>query len=127
MTEEIYKQFQNDRFPKMLGIEIKNVSLGYAEVALTVTEEMLNFHGMAHGGVVFTLADTAFDLAANTRGPAVALQVSINYIRAAQAGTILAATAQEENITKKTGIYNIIVKNNSGETVALFRGTAYRK
>lgn len=127
MTEEIYKQFQNDRFPKMLGIEIKNVSLGYAEVALTVTEEMLNFHGMAHGGVVFTLADTAFGLAANTRGPAVALQVSINYIRAAQAGTILAATAQEENITKKTGIYNIIVKNNSGETVALFRGTAYRK
>lgn len=127
MTEEIYKQFQNDRFPKMLGIEIKNVSLGYAEVALTVTEEMLNFHGMAHGGVVFTLADTAFGLAANTRGPAVALQVSINYIRAAQAGTVLTATAQEENITKKTGIYNIIVKNNSGETVALFRGTAYRK
>jgi len=127
MTEEISKQFNNDRFPKMLGIEIKNISLGYAEVTITVTEQMLNFHGMVHGGVIFTLADTAFGLASNTRGPAVALQVSINYIRAAQAGTVLIATAQEENITKRTGIYNITVKNDSGETVALFRGTAYRK
>ncbi len=126
-VSEIKKKYTDDTFPYGLGIRLMEAGPGYAGVELVIKEDMLNLHGTAHGGVIFTLADTAFGLAANTRGTAVALQASINYIRAVKPGTRLVATAREEYLTRKTGIYNITVQDEEGDTIALFRGVVYRK
>ncbi len=123
---EIKEKFEQDNFPRKLGVSIVNVGPGYAKVQMTVSEDMQNFHGMAHGGVIFTLADTAFGLAANTRGKAVGLQVSINYIRPVKSGTVIFAVGEEEELTKSTGIYNITVETEDGKKVALFRGVVFR-
>ena len=121
------KYYAQDKFPCHLGVEIVQLEPGLARVSLKVQEHMLNFHDIAHGGVLFTLADTAFGLASNLRGEAVALQVSTNFLKPARAGSILTATAQELHLTRKTGIYEVTIKNEEGEALFFFRGTAYRK
>ncbi|MBS4021001.1 MAG: hydroxyphenylacetyl-CoA thioesterase PaaI [Dethiobacter sp.] len=126
-TREIKAKYAADTFPQKMGIKLVELTPGYARVEVKVTEDMLNFHNIAHGGAIFTLADTAFGLASNSRGPAVALQVSINFISAVDPGTVIFATAVEEQLTRKTGIYNITVASEEGKTVALFRGVVYRK
>ncbi len=110
----------------MLGVKLLEVTPGCARVEMKLTGDMLNFHGIAHGGAIFSLADTAFAIASNSRGPAVALQVSINFTGAVRVGAVLTATAREEALTRKTGIYNIVVEDDRGETIALFRGVVYR-
>ena len=122
-----FNHFDTDRFPQMMGMQLKEISLGFAEVTMKITPQMLNFQDVAHGGAIFSLADTAFGLAVNTHGPAVAMQVSINFLRAVKADTMLTATAKEETLTNKTAVYNITVTNDAGEMVALFRGLAFRK
>ncbi|HOB86332.1 MAG TPA: hydroxyphenylacetyl-CoA thioesterase PaaI [Bacillota bacterium] len=117
---------RQDRFPLSLGIQLEEIRAGYARVSMEIKEEMTNFHGITHGGALFALADTAFGLASNTRGPAVALQVSINFIKATRPGDRLTATAQEEYLTRSTGIYQISVTRGE-ELVALIRGTVFRK
>ena len=124
--KEIKEKFTKDYFPYNLGIKIIDLAPGFSQVQFTVTSEMQNLHGMAHGGAIFTLADTALGLAANTRGKAVGLQVSINYIRPVKPGTLLIATGEEEQLTKSTGIYNVTVRNEEGKKVALFRGVVFR-
>ncbi|EEG77981.1 hydroxyphenylacetyl-CoA thioesterase PaaI [Dethiobacter alkaliphilus] len=124
--KDIKAKFNKDYFPFNLGIEIVELAAGFAQVKFTVTKEMQNLHGMAHGGAIFTLADTALGLAANTRGKAVGLQVSINYIRPAKPQTVLIATAEEEQLTRSTGIYNVTVATEAGKKVALFRGVVFR-
>ena len=121
------KYYAEDRYPLSLGIEIKELSPGYCAAEMKITEEMTNFHNITHGGALFSLADTAFGLASNSRGPAVALQVSINYMAPSGPGQCLEATAEEESLTRSTGVYNITVHNEKKETVALFRGVVYRK
>ncbi|NLC11493.1 MAG: hydroxyphenylacetyl-CoA thioesterase PaaI [Firmicutes bacterium] len=121
------KYYNQDNFPLRLGIKILDLKPGLAQVSLKVEESMTNFHQIAHGGVLFTLADTAFGLASNLRGQAVALQVSTNFLKPATAGNILTATARELYLTRKTGIYEVVIENEKNETLFLFRGTAYRK
>ena len=123
---QIRERFHQDTFPHNLGVKIVSLEPGYAKVQMTVTTEMKNLHGMAHGGVIFTLADTALGLAANTRGKAVGLQVSINYVRPVHPGTILFAMGVEEELTKSTGIYNVTVETEEGKKIALFRGVMFR-
>ncbi len=125
-TEHIKNNFTNDSFPQKLGIKLEDLRAGYAKLSLEIKDDMSNFHGITHGGALFTLADTAFGLASNTRGIAVALQVSINFLKATQPGNRLVAIAKEEYLTKSTGIYNITVLHNDS-IVALMRGTVYRK
>ncbi len=126
-SADVKANFANSSFAHKVGIRLLEVGAGYASVETDVTEELLNNHGTAHGGAIFTLADTAFGLASNTRGHAVAMQVSINYTRAAKSCQTLRATAVEEAVTRKTGTYNVTVANEAEETVALFRGVVYRK
>jgi acyl-CoA thioesterase len=126
-NKTIEKRFLQDSFPQKLGIQLVEVAPGFAKVRMEMKDDFLNFHGIAHGGIIFTLADTAFGLASNSRGDAVALQVSINFISAVKPGAVIMATANEEQLTRKTGIYNIIVETSEGDCVALFRGTVYRK
>ena len=123
---EIKERFRQDTFPHNLGVKIVCLEPGYSKVQMMITTEMQNLHGMAHGGVIFTLADTALGLAANIRGKAVSLQVSINYIRPVQPGTVLFAMGVEEELTKSTGIYNVTVETEEGKKIALFRGVVFR-
>lgn len=132
MTEHINdlkKKFEtDDLFPKSLGIELIRLEPGIAVLEMTVAETMTNFHGTAHGGAVFTLADTAFALACNLHGtPAVALSVTIDYMSPAIPGEKLMARAEEMQRTRRTGNYHISVTAGDGRIIAFFRGLAFIK
>ena len=127
-VEKTREKYQHDLFPLKMGIKLVEIEPGSATVQMETNDEMTNFHGIVHGGVICTLADTAFGLAGNSRGQtAVGLQTSVNFIRPVKPGTVLRATAREEQLTRTTGVYNIVVQNEKGETIALLRGTAFRK
>ena len=126
---ELKNKFESgDLFPKSLGIELVELSPGRAVVAMTVTESMANFHGTAHGGALFTLADTAFALSCNSHGtPAVALSVTMDYMTPAKPGDRLVAVAEEAQRTKRTGSYHITVTANNETKIAFFRVLAFIK
>ena len=125
-SEELKEHYRQDLFPQVLGIKLEEVRAGYARVAMEVTPDMHNFNGVTHGGAMFTLADTAFGLASNSRGTALALHISVNYVRATASGDRLTAVAEEEHLTRSTGVYRMTVFRGD-ETVALLRGTVFRK
>ncbi|WP_066640261.1 PaaI family thioesterase [Desulfolucanica intricata] len=117
-----------DLFPKHLGIEFLEIKPGFARVALNINNNMVNFHGITHGGVVFTLADTAFGAASNSHGyPAVALNMNVNFIKKTSPGQRITATAQEIHRTHRTALYRISIENETGEPVAIIEGLAYLK
>jgi acyl-CoA thioesterase len=119
---------REDRFARLLGIELEQVSPGYCRVALTVTGDMLNAVGITHGGVTFSLADFAFAVASNSHGSvAVALTAQINYPAASREGERLTAEARECNRSGRTGLYSIEIRTAEGKLVALFTGTVYRR
>jgi acyl-CoA thioesterase len=120
---------QQDPFAKFLGAEVEIVEPGHARVSLTVTKDMTNFHGMTHGGVIFALGDMAFAAAGNSRGQtAVALTVSICYLRASKKGDRLVAVAREKYLGGPTGLYEItITEEKSGAIIATSQDLVYRK
>ncbi len=125
---EIRKHLENDKFAHSLGIELIEVGEGYSKCAMVVTDEMLNAHGSAHGGAIFTLADFAFAVACNSHGQvAVALQVSVSFLDAVKPGTRLVGEAKEEALGTRIGLYRLTVTNESGKLVASAQATAYRK
>lgn len=118
---------QHDRFSQWLGIEILEVKEGYAKVQMTLREEMLNGFGIIHGGIAFSLADSAFAFACNNRNNlSVALDTSINFTKSTQPGDVLVAEAKEVHNGRNTGLYHITVTNQRGEAVAHFKGTCFR-
>ena len=124
----IRQHIRNDPFARFLGIELLELGEGRSTVALTVGEHMLNFHGVPHGGVIFSLADAAFAAACNSYGQAaVALNVTISFLAAVPVGTRLIAEATEESLGRRTGLYRMAVTTEAGELVALCHGTAYRR
>ncbi len=129
MTDSNIEQCRRgSSFSSSLGIEVTEISTGFAVLKMEVKEELLNFFGFAHGGALFSLADSAFSRACNTHGgQAVAMQANINFLKPAKLGDILTATATEESLTRSTGVYNVRVENQNGEGVALLRGTMFRK
>ena len=120
---------KTDAFAAKLGAEILEVKPGYSRVRLAVEAEHHNFHGMTHGGAVFSLADIAFAAASNSRGQtAVALDMSISFMQASAAGAILVAEAHEVQLNGPIGLYEITVKSASDDTlVAKLQATVYRK
>jgi len=115
-----------DPFSSWLGIEILECEIGRCKVAMTVREEMLNSMGKAHGGITYSLADTAFGFAANTHGKfAVSIETSINHIEAVEAGDYLIAEAVIDVTKTKLG-FNVIEVKRGDEMVALFKGVVYR-
>ncbi len=125
-SNDLKGKYEDDLFPQFMGIKLEEVRAGYARVSLKIAPSMLNFNGVTHGGAVFTLADTAFGLASNSRGTALALQVSINFVKGTKSGDLLKAEAKEEHLTRSTGIYLVTVYRDN-ETIALMRGTVFRK
>lgn len=116
-----------DKHAQYLGMQVKQISPGYAELSLVVREDMVNGLGICHGGVTFSLADTAFAFACNSRNNrTLALNCSITYSAPARSGDVLTAVAQETVLNGKTGVYDVIISNQHMEKIALFRGVSYR-
>lgn len=120
------KMLSQDAFSAWLGIEILEVNKGRCKVAMTIRKEMLNSMNKAHGGISYSLADTAFGFAANTHGKyAVSIETSINHIEALNEGDYLTAESVIEKVGNKLG-FNIVEVKRGDELVALFKGMVYR-
>ena len=125
--ENLKRYFKNDKFAARCDIELLSVSSGQARAKMTVHPHHCNALGMVQGGAIFTLADFAFAAAANSHGTvAVAINVSITFMKAVTAGTLW-AEAREISKNFKLGSYTVEVKDDHGDLVALFQGMAYRK
>jgi acyl-CoA thioesterase len=117
---------KNDSFRELLRIKILEVKDGYAKMSMTIAKEHTNIHGFTHGGIIFSLADCAFAELTNFGSTkAVAVQVSINFIRPTQAGDTLTAEATRASEGKTFSICNISVSKEN-KIVALFTGLAYK-
>ncbi|MCL4145032.1 UNVERIFIED_CONTAM: hypothetical protein GTU68_062859 [Idotea baltica] len=117
-----------DAFSQWLGIQRIHEDKGEAIIKMTVRPEMLNGFGVAHGGITFSFADSAFAFASNGQGRhAVSIETSISHVMPVYAGDELTAVAQELNKSHRLAIYEVTVSNQSGDKVALFKGTVYRK
>ena len=116
-----------DYFSQWLGIEVVETSDGFSRIKMTVTKDMLNGHGVAHGGISFSLADSAFAFASNSDGQkAVSIETSINHIKPIFEGDELEATAQKESTSRSLGQYIVRVTRRE-ELVGLFKGVVFRK
>jgi acyl-CoA thioesterase len=118
--------YARDRAAQVLGIALDAIEPGGAVCRMTVAEDMVQGHGTCHGGIVFTLADTAFAYACNAYNRVtVALNAEIAFLAPAHTGEVLTATAHERSRSGRTGVYDVEVRNSAGTLVALFRGTSY--
>ncbi|MEW5918990.1 MAG: hydroxyphenylacetyl-CoA thioesterase PaaI, partial [Gemmatimonadota bacterium] len=116
-----------DTFSQWLGVEVLAIAPQTCTLRMTVRGDMLNGFGVAHGGIVFSLADSAFAFACNTHGRVtVSIENSITYPAAIREGDVLTAGAREEALSERLGYYRVDVTNGNGAVVGLFRGTAYR-
>ncbi len=121
------KMMRDDLFSQWLGIEVIEVKTGYSNIKMTVRPEMINGFGIVHGGVAFSLADSAFAFACNNRNNlSVALDTSINFTKPVHVGDVLTAEAKELHNGRSTGLYHITITNQNGHIVALFKGTCFR-
>ena len=118
---------QNDFFSQWLGIEVLEVKEGYSKIKMPVREEMLNGFGIVHGGLTFSLADSAFAFACNNRNnTSVALDVTITFTKPVNVGDELTAEANEVHNGRSIGVYIISITNQKNEQVAFFKGTCFR-
>jgi acyl-CoA thioesterase len=116
-----------DLASQSLGIEILDVAPGRVQIAMTVRPDMVNGHGMCHGGIVFAFADSAFAFACNSYGdPMVAAGASIEFLAPTPRGERLTATAAEISRSARHGIYDVVVSNSTGQALAQFRGRCSR-
>ena len=119
--------YERDRASQAMGMQIGAIGPGYAELTMTVRADMLNGHAICHGGFIFTLADSAFAFACNSYNlTTVASGCAIDFVAPAREGDVLAAMARERSVSGRTGVYDIEVTNQRGETLAYFRGKSYR-
>lgn len=119
--------FSKDAFAQAAGIELVEVSEGFAAVKMKIGNQHKNSHGTVHGGAVFTLADTAFALASNSHGiPAAAINAHISFVKSATSGTLF-ARAEEFSVSPKIATYTVRVTDEDGENIAIFQGMVYRK
>ena len=125
--ENVKRFFKKDKFAERANIELLSVSPGQARAKMTLHPHHLNGYGTVQGGAIFTLADFAFAAASNSHGKvAVAINVSITFMKAGETGTLW-AEAKEVSKNFKLGTYTVEVKDDQGELVAVFQGLAYRK
>ncbi len=123
----VSKMLDTDYFSQWMGIEVLEIREGYSRIQMTVRKEMMNGFGIAHGGISFAFADSAFAFACNSDGKiTVALDVSISFPKPAKEGDILIAEAKELNKTRRTGLYLIEITNQQKELIAVFKGTCYK-
>lgn len=133
MTEQekaekvVQHMVDKDEFSRWLGIKILEIKPGYSKIKMKVRKEMLNGFGTTHGGIIFSLADSALAFSSNNYGRiAVALETSIAFPKPVNEGDELTAVAEEQSKGNSVGIYNVIVTNQHNVKVGIFRGTVYR-
>ncbi|MBS1759614.1 MAG: hydroxyphenylacetyl-CoA thioesterase PaaI [Bacteroidetes bacterium] len=123
----VAQMMEQDRFSQWLGIEVLEIKEGYSKIKMTIREEMVNGFGIIHGGIAFSLADSAFAFACNNRNIlSVALDTSINFIKPIHIGDVITAEAKELHNGKSTGLYQIEIRNQNDHLVAQFKGLCYR-
>ncbi len=125
--EVVNHMMDNDFFSQWLGIKVLEIREGYSKIKMTIRKEMVNGFGIVHGGIPFSLADSAFAFACNNRNVlSVALDTSINFIKPVQVDDVLTAEAKELHNGKSTGLYHIRISNQKNHEVAVFKGLCYR-
>lgn len=126
-NDVVTHMMQHDLFSQWLGIEVLEIKEGYSKIKMTVRKEMINGFGIVHGGIAFSLGDSAFAFACNNRNVlSVALDTSINFIKPVHVDDVLTAEAKELHNGKSTGLYHITLSNQKEHVVAMFKGTCYR-
>lgn len=116
-----------DRFSQWLGIEVLEAAVGRSVLRMTIRDEMVNGFGTSHGGILFSLADSAFAFATNACGVlSVAIDCTVSYPVALRPGDVLTATAIEQSTTKRLAFCEVTVRNQDDVIVGHFRGTVYR-
>jgi len=121
-----HTMLQTDTFSQWMGITILEARYGYCKIQMTVRGDMLNGFGVGHGGITFSVADSALAFACNSDGrTTLALEANISFTKTVKQGETLTAEAKQINKTKRTGLYMIEVKNQREELVALFKGSSY--
>jgi acyl-CoA thioesterase len=126
-AEIVNLMLKNDHFSNWLNLEVDLISLGHCRLRTTISQVMLNGHSIAHGGISYSLADSALAFAANSRGQkAVSIETSIQHIAPAYEGDILIADCVEVHCGKTVGRYEARVENQRGELIAKFTGTVFR-
>jgi acyl-CoA thioesterase len=119
--------YERDPASQKLGMTLDEIRPGYARMSMPVRGDMLNGHGTCHGGYIFMLADSAFAFACNSHNHAtVGAGCTIDYLAPGREGDLLTAEAVEQALTGKTGVYDIVVTNQEGRKIALFRGKSHR-
>jgi acyl-CoA thioesterase len=125
--DDITQKILKDPFVRFLGISVDTIEKGYSRCSVVIRDEMLNFNGAVHGGLIFSLADVAFSIASNSDHlPSFALDVSGSFLKTAQVGDKVVAEAKMIHSTKRTGLYRMEVFKGS-ELIATFNGTVFRK
>ncbi len=126
-SQVVEHMMEKDLFSQWLGIEVMEIKEGYSKIKMTVREEMINGLGIIHGGITFSLSDSAFAFACNNRNNlSVALDTAINFTKPVHVGDVLIAEAKEIHNGRSTGLYHINIINQYNHTVAFFKGTCYR-
>ena len=126
-VQVVEKMYSNDLFSQWLGIERVVVETGRCVLKMTVRKEMLNGFDIAHGGICYSLADSALAFASNSHGrKAVSVETSISLTEQVKENDVLTATAEEISLTNKIGVYYVTIINKENKKVALFKGTVYR-
>jgi acyl-CoA thioesterase len=127
-TAIIDAMMQKDYFSQWLGIERLEERDGYCMLKMTIRPEMCNGFDIAHGGISYSLADSALAFASNSHGrQAVSVETSISHIKPLKAGDVVIAMAEEKSCTNKIAIYDVRIEKINGDLVALFKGTVFRK
>jgi len=128
MKNEIVNQmYNNDSFSKWLGIEVLEAMPGECKLQMIIREEMCNGFGVAHGGITYSLADSALAFASNAHGRiSMSIETSVSHLSKVALGDKLTAMTKEIHLNHKVGVYGIKVVNQDGVKVADFKGTVYR-
>jgi acyl-CoA thioesterase len=127
-SQIIDQMIAEDAFSQWLGVERIDEGPGFSQLRMAVRAEMVNGFGIAHGGITFSLADSAFAFASNSRGRhAVSIETGIDHLAPVKVGDVLTATATEQHLGRRLGHYRVEVVNQNDEKVALFKGIVYRK
>ena len=125
-AEIVQGMLDNDAFSKILGMEIKALELGYCQLSCPVTAQTTNGFGIAHGGLTYSLADSALAFASNTYGQqCVSIDTQIAHLAKVQLGDLLTANCVEIHRRKRTGIYEVRIENQNNKLVAYFKGTVF--
>jgi acyl-CoA thioesterase len=119
--------YNNDPFSKLLGMQLLEIGEGFCKLEMKVTNDMLNGFSIAHGGITYSLADSALAFASNSRGiQSVSIETSINHLSKVVEGDTLTASTEEKNLTGRTALYMINITNQNNKAVALFKGIVFR-